>query len=224
ANPRLGGVSRRARAPHRGGAGAAPGDRNAGGVGAGAAAPAGRPTPAGDRRRHGLGMHRVRAGRRARRSRRGRRRRVARRRGGRAPAAPPAGGAAPQASGGGPGRAARVSAAAADPPAGPPAPRADPAVTTPPYLPSGLMPELPPEVRIHEPRLALDGGRDGLAVIRRLASAARRYVRPQGAFVVETAGREQAWGAAALLREAGWSGVAVRPDLAGIDRFVAGRA
>ena len=102
--------------------------------------------------------------------------------------------------------------------------RADLVVSNPPYLPSGLMPELSPEVRIHEPRLALDGGRDGLAVIRRLASAARRSVRSQGALVIETAGGEQAWAAAALLREAGWSDVAVRADLAGVDRFVAGRA
>jgi len=122
------------------------------------------------------------------------------------------------------GLAARVRAMAADLLDGIRDLRADLVVSNPPYLPSGLVPELPPEVRIHEPRLALDGGRDGLAVIRRLASAARRYVRPQGAFVVETAGGEQAWGAAALLREAGWSGVAVRADLAGIDRFVAGRA
>jgi len=122
------------------------------------------------------------------------------------------------------GLAARVRAMAADLLDGIRDLRADLVVSNPPYLPSGLMPELPPEVRIHEPRLALDGGRDGLAVIRRLASAARRYVRLQGAFVVETAGGEQAWGAAALLREAGWSGVAVRADLAGIDRFVAGRA
>jgi release factor glutamine methyltransferase len=86
------------------------------------------------------------------------------------------------------------------------------------------MSELPPEVRIHEPRLALDGGRDGLAVIRRLAGAARRYLRPEGALVVETAGGDQASAAAVLLREAGWSGVTVRADLAGIDRFVAGRA
>jgi len=122
------------------------------------------------------------------------------------------------------GLAARVSAIAADLLDGLRDLRADLVVSNPPYLPSGVMPELPPEVRIHEPRLALDGGRDGLAVIRRLASAARLCVRSQGALVVETAGGDQAWAAAALLREAGWSGVAVRADLAGIDRFVAGRA
>jgi len=102
--------------------------------------------------------------------------------------------------------------------------RADLIVSNPPYLPSALMPELPPEVRIHEPRLALDGGNDGLAVIRRLAVAARRYLRAAGALVVETAGGAQASAAAALLRRAGWDQVAVRADLAGIDRFVAGRA
>jgi len=97
-------------------------------------------------------------------------------------------------------------------------------VSNPPYLPSALVPELSPEVRIHEPRLALDGGSDGLAVIRRIAAAARRHTRPSGALVVETAGGEQASAAAALLREAGWERVTVRADLVGIDRFVAGRA
>jgi release factor glutamine methyltransferase len=101
---------------------------------------------------------------------------------------------------------------------------ADLVVSNPPYLPSALVPELSPEVRIHEPKLALDGGSDGLAVIRRIATAARRHTRPSGALVVETAGGEQASAAAALLREAGWERVTVRADLVGIDRFVAGRA
>jgi release factor glutamine methyltransferase len=102
--------------------------------------------------------------------------------------------------------------------------RADLIVSNPPYLPSALMPELPPEVRIHEPRLALDGGSDGLAVIRRIATAARPYLRPSGALVVETAGGDQACAAAELLRGAGWDQVAMRGDLVGIERFVAGRA
>jgi release factor glutamine methyltransferase len=102
--------------------------------------------------------------------------------------------------------------------------RADLIVSNPPYLPSALIPELPPEVRIHEPRLALDGGRDGLAVIRRIATAARPYLRPSGVLVVETAGGDQASAAAALLRGAGWDQVAVRGDLVGTERFVAGRA
>jgi release factor glutamine methyltransferase len=102
--------------------------------------------------------------------------------------------------------------------------RADLIVSNPPYLPSALMPELPPEVRIHEPRLALDGGSDGLAVIRRIATAARPYLRPSGALVVETAGGDQTSAAATLLRAAGWDQVAVHGDLVGVERFVAGRA
>ena len=101
---------------------------------------------------------------------------------------------------------------------------ADLIVSNPPYLPSALVPELPPEVRIHEPRLALDGGADGLALIRRIATTARRYLRPSGALAIETAGGDQVEAAAALLRAAGWDRVAVRADLVGIDRFVAGRA
>jgi release factor glutamine methyltransferase len=102
--------------------------------------------------------------------------------------------------------------------------RADLIVSNPPYLPSGVMPELPPEVRMHEPRLALDGGSDGLTVIRRLANVACDYLRPSGTLVVETAGGAQASATAAILREAGWGQVAVRADLVGVDRFVAGRA
>ena len=97
-------------------------------------------------------------------------------------------------------------------------------VSNPPYLPTGLVPELPPEVRTHEPVVALDGGADGLALIRRIAAIAHRALRASGVLVVETAGGAQATAAAALLRKADFVQVAVRADLAGVDRFVAGRA
>jgi len=101
--------------------------------------------------------------------------------------------------------------------------RADLIVSNPPYLPTAIVPELEPEVRAHEPRLALDGGPDGLALIRRIAATARRCLKPSGALALETAGDAQAEAAAALLRGAGLQAVAVRADLAGVDRFVAGR-
>jgi len=97
-------------------------------------------------------------------------------------------------------------------------------VSNPPYLPTALVPELEPEVRTHEPRLALDGGPDGLALIRRIAATARRCLKPSGALALETAGDMQAEAAASALRSVGWGAVAVRADLAGVDRFVAGRA
>jgi len=101
---------------------------------------------------------------------------------------------------------------------------ADLIVSNPPYLPTGLVPELPPEVRTHEPVVALDGGADGLALIRRIAAIAHRALRASGVLVVETAGGAQTTAAAALLRTADFAQVAVRADLAGVDRFVAGRA
>jgi len=101
---------------------------------------------------------------------------------------------------------------------------ADLIVSNPPYLPTGLVPELPPEVRTHEPVVALDGGTDGLTLIRRIAAIAHRALRVSGVLVVETAGGAQATAAAALLRTADFAQVAVRADLAGVDRFVAGRA
>ncbi len=101
---------------------------------------------------------------------------------------------------------------------------ADLIVSNPPYLPTGLVPELPPEVRTHDPVVALDGGADGLTLIRRIAAIARRALRASGVLVVETAGGAQATAAAALLRTADFAQVAVRADLAGVDRFVAGRA
>src|SRR5438093_8736271 len=103
-------------------------------------------------------------------------------------------------------------------------PGADLIVSNPPYLPTALVSELPPEVRTHDPMLALDGGADGLALIRRIAAVARRGLCSSGVLVVETAGAAQAPATAALFQAAGFAQVAVRADLAGIDRFVAGRA
>jgi release factor glutamine methyltransferase len=102
--------------------------------------------------------------------------------------------------------------------------RVDLIVANPPYLPSPLLETLMPEVRDHEPRLALDGGIDGLGTIRPLVTDARRTLRPDGALVVETAGDDQALAVAGLFRAAGFRDVVVRPDLAGGPRFVAGRA
>jgi len=101
---------------------------------------------------------------------------------------------------------------------------ADLIVSNPPYLPTGLVPELLPEVRSHEPSLALDGGVDGLALIRRMAVQARRVLRPSGVLVFETAGDVQASAAATLLRAEDFAEVQARADLAGVTRFIAGRA
>ena len=102
--------------------------------------------------------------------------------------------------------------------------RADLIVSNPPYLDAALLAALPPEVAEFEPRMAVDGGADGLDVIRPLVAGARAHLRPGAALVLETAGGEQARRVAALLEAADFTQVSLRRDLAGVERFVAGRA
>lgn len=97
-------------------------------------------------------------------------------------------------------------------------------VSNPPYLDAAMLAALPPEVAEFEPRVAVDGGADGLDVIRPLVAGARARLRPGAALVLETAGGEQARRVAALLEAAGFAQVSLRRDLAGVERFAAGRA
>jgi len=71
-----------------------------------------------------------------------------------------------------------------------------------PYVPSGALALMPREAREHEPRLALDGGDDGLAVLRRVAQAAPAWLAPGGSVLVETS-EEQLPAALAAFRGAG---------------------
>jgi release factor glutamine methyltransferase len=100
--------------------------------------------------------------------------------------------------------------------------RADLIVANPPYLPSAVIPTLAPEVSRFDPRLALDGGDDGLDVIRRIVAAAPARLNRGGALVLETAGGGQSGAVVALLAGAGLPRVQTRRDLAGVERFVAG--
>jgi len=101
--------------------------------------------------------------------------------------------------------------------------RVDLFVSNPPYLPTAALATLAPEVRDHDPRLALDGGADGLDVIAPLVAGAPGWLRPSGAIALETAGGAQAAAVAARLRAAGFVNIETHRDLVGIDRFVTGR-
>jgi release factor glutamine methyltransferase len=92
--------------------------------------------------------------------------------------------------------------------------------SNPPYIPSRDIAGLSPEVH-HEPHLALDGGEDGLALVRRLASDARRVLSPSGALVMEI-GAGQAAEVMEILRSQGYLSIGSRRDLAGIERVVFG--
>lgn len=61
----------------------------------------------------------------------------------------------------------------------------DVVTAVPPYVPTWALPSLPSDARDHEPPLALDGGHDGMAVLRRVVAAAGRLLRRDGALLVE---------------------------------------
>jgi release factor glutamine methyltransferase len=94
-------------------------------------------------------------------------------------------------------------------------------VSNPPYIPREVIPTLDPEVRDHEPWLALDGGADGLDAYRVLAPEILRVLRPGGLFAVEI-GHDQAAAVSALFRDAGAQAVRTVQDLAQRDRVVTG--
>ena len=89
----------------------------------------------------------------------------------------------------------------------------------PPYIRSGDMAGLQPEVRDNEPSMALDGGEDGLDFYRRLAEEAGQFLNPSGCVCFEI-GFDQAVDVSALLENAGFKEVRVLKDLAGLDRVV----
>ncbi|WP_334162208.1 peptide chain release factor N(5)-glutamine methyltransferase [Phenylobacterium sp.] len=97
----------------------------------------------------------------------------------------------------------------------------DVVVSNPPYIASEVLETLEPEVRDWEPRLALEGGADGLDAYRRLAPEILRVLKPGGIFAVEI-GYDQKDAVEALFREAGAADVRTIRDLADRDRVVAG--
>ncbi len=95
-------------------------------------------------------------------------------------------------------------------------------VSNPPYIPAGEIPSLMPEVRLHEPVNALDGGEDGLDFYRILARESESCLVPGGLLAVEI-GWDQGEAVSALFAQAGYRGIRVIKDLAGHDRVVLGR-
>jgi release factor glutamine methyltransferase len=93
-------------------------------------------------------------------------------------------------------------------------------VSNPPYIASRIIPTLQVEVARYEPRLALDGGRDGLDAYHALIPAAR--ARARKGLLVEV-GHDQAVAVSELFSQAGFTDVRTWKDLGGIERVVGGR-
>jgi release factor glutamine methyltransferase len=76
--------------------------------------------------------------------------------------------------------------------------RVDVLVANAPYVPTDAVAMMPPEARLHEPRVALDGGADGLDIQRRVAAVAPRWLAPAGHLLIETSERQAPHTAAAV--------------------------
>jgi release factor glutamine methyltransferase len=102
-----------------------------------------------------------------------------------------------------------------------PAERFDLVTGNPPYIPSADIAGLPADVRDFEPRLALDGGADGLDLVREIAKRGPGFLKPGGLLALEIQ-YDQGDSASAALREHGFRDVQVAQDLGGRDRVVSG--
>lgn len=100
--------------------------------------------------------------------------------------------------------------------------RFDLIVSNPPYVAEADLDILAPEIRVHEPRVALVFGKDGLDMYRRIAPDCRSRLNADGAAMVEI-GAAQGFAVEALFRRAGFSNIDAVQDLAGIERVIRAR-
>ena len=91
----------------------------------------------------------------------------------------------------------------------------------PPYIATAELAALMPDVRDHEPRLALDGGADGLDLVRRIVAEAPEHLEPGGLLAMEI-GAGEAPATVALFEARGFADVRVHRDIARIERVVSG--
>lgn len=95
-------------------------------------------------------------------------------------------------------------------------------VSNPPYIPRDVIPTLMPEVREHEPVLALDGGTDGLDFYRKIISESPEYLA-RGGWLLFEIGYDQGKAVSGCMREHHFRDIEIIRDLAGLDRVVKGR-
>lgn len=95
-------------------------------------------------------------------------------------------------------------------------------VSNPPYIPTAVIETLMPEVRYHEPVLALDGTGDGLEFYRRISSHAKKFLKKDGYIFFEI-GHNQAEDVKHILNMEGYADIVVKKDLSGLDRVVSAR-
>ena len=94
-------------------------------------------------------------------------------------------------------------------------------VSNPPYIKSEVIETLMPEVKVHEPRMALDGTEDGLYFYRKITDFSKEYLKRGGMLYYEI-GHDQGEEVSEIMKAAGFTDVHVVKDYAGLDRVVYG--
>ncbi len=94
-------------------------------------------------------------------------------------------------------------------------------VSNPPYIPTKVIEELAEEVKFHDPYLALDGKEDGLFFYRSIVKESPNYLKKNGKLYFEI-GHDQGEAVVQLMKDAGFTDVTLKKDLAGLDRVVFG--
>ncbi|MGA1865799.1 MAG: N5-glutamine methyltransferase family protein, partial [bacterium] len=95
-------------------------------------------------------------------------------------------------------------------------------VCNPPYIPTDQIKKLQPEIKDFEPRLAVDGGKDGLSFYRRLIPEAASFLKSPGSLIMEI-GENQAMPVRDMMKDCGYQEITVFKDYGRMDRVMAGR-
>ena len=96
-------------------------------------------------------------------------------------------------------------------------------ISNPPYIPTAEIEDLMDEVKLHDPRMALDGMEDGLYFYKKIIKEAKNYLNPQGMLAFEI-GYDQGEAVKNLMEAQDFACVEIKKDLAGLDRLVFGFA
>ena len=105
---------------------------------------------------------------------------------------------------------------------GNPQPEYDILVSNPPYIPTEDIESLMEEVRLHDPRMALDGKEDGLFFYREITRQAAQYLK-KGGWLLYEIGYDQGEAVLAILKKEGYVNTEIKQDLCGLDRVVLGQ-
>ena len=95
-------------------------------------------------------------------------------------------------------------------------------ISNPPYIKTNIIHQLDDNVKNYEPKLALDGGEDGLIFYKKITSKANEYLAENG-FIMYEIGYDQAEDVTQILIENNFNNIEVLKDLAGLDRVIIGK-